>query len=92
MNYGIHIHAIIELVYLIHLNTMVLEKYYSTKETLKKIGVSRNTLFLWFKRGKVPEVRRDRNGHRIFTPRDIQVILSFKNKVILPKGGYFGKG
>lgn len=62
-------------------------KFYSTKETLKKVGVSRNTLFLWFKHGKIPEVQRDRNGHRIFTMRDIQSILTYKNKLTPPQGG-----
>ncbi len=62
-------------------------KFYSTKEVLKKVGISRNTLFLWFKHNKIPEVQRDRNGHRIFTARDIQVILVYKNKLIPPKGG-----
>jgi len=58
------------------------DKFYSTKEVLKKVGVSRNTLFLWFKQGKVPEVRRDRNGYRVFNDRDIEVILAFKNKIV----------
>lgn len=60
-------------------------KYYSTREVLKRVNISRNTLFLWFKHRKVPEVRRDRNGHRIFTKRDIQLILHYKNKLIPPK-------
>lgn len=60
-------------------------RVYSTKETLKKVGVSRNTLFLWFKHKKIPEVQRDRNGHRIFTKKDIQLILAYKNKLIPPK-------
>ncbi|MFH1129009.1 MAG: MerR family transcriptional regulator [Candidatus Omnitrophota bacterium] len=62
-------------------------KCYSTKEALKKIGVSRNTLFLWFKHHKIAEMSRDRNGHRIFTSRDIQSILHYKNKLIPPKEG-----
>ena len=61
------------------------KRHYSTKEVLKKIGVSRNTIFLWFKHRKIPEVRRDRNGYRIFTSGDIQLILNYKNKVMPPK-------
>jgi len=61
------------------------KRCYSTKEVLKKIDVSRNTIFLWFKHRKIPEVQRDRNGHRIFTSRDIQLILNYKNKVLPPK-------
>jgi DNA-binding transcriptional MerR regulator len=68
------------------------KKYYSTSEVLKKVGISRNTIFLWFKHRKVPEVQRDRNGHRIFTARDIQLILDYKNKTIPPKESRYGKG
>ncbi len=60
-------------------------KSYSTKEVLKQVGVSRNTLFLWFKHHKIPEVQRDRNGHRIFALKDIRLILAYKNKLIPPK-------
>jgi len=61
---------------------MMRPKFYSTREVLKKVGISRNTLFLWFKHGKITEVQRDRNGHRIYTERDIQIILDYKNKII----------
>jgi len=60
------------------------ENFYTTKDVLKKVKISRNTLFLWLKKGKIPEVARDRNGHRLFTQKDIQKILNFKNKKILP--------
>lgn len=60
------------------------QRFYSTSEVLTKVKVSRNTLFLWFKHKKIPEVRRDRNSHRIFTANDIQRILSYKNKLIPP--------
>ncbi|HDZ76782.1 MAG TPA: MerR family transcriptional regulator [Candidatus Omnitrophica bacterium] len=60
------------------------KKFYSTSEVLHKIKISRNTLFLWFKHKKISEVRRDRNNHRIFTTRDIQRILAYKNKLVSP--------
>ena len=60
------------------------KKFYSTSEALKKIRVSRNTLFLWFKHKKISEVRRDRNNHRIFTAGDIRHILNYKNKLVPP--------
>lgn len=63
------------------------EKLFHTREVLKRIGVSRNTLFLWFKHRKIPEVQRDRNGHRIFTKKDIQKILSYKNRLMPPPEG-----
>jgi DNA-binding transcriptional MerR regulator len=58
--------------------------YFTTKDVLKKIGISRSTLFLWFWNKKIPEVKKDRNGYRIFTQEDIETILSYKNKLILP--------
>lgn len=60
------------------------KKFYTTSEALGKIKVSRNTLFLWFKHKKIPEVRRDRNNHRIFTLNDIKRILHYKNKLVSP--------
>ena len=67
------------------------KKFYSTKEVLKKVGVSRNTLFLWLKKGKIPEVARDRNGHRLFAASDIKNILKFKNKRVPPSAITFKK-
>ncbi|MFH1076764.1 MAG: MerR family transcriptional regulator [Pseudomonadota bacterium] len=63
------------------------EKLFHTREVLKRVGVSRNTLFLWFKHRKIPEVQRDRNGHRIFTKKDIQKILLYKNRLMPPPEG-----
>lgn len=58
--------------------------FYTTKDVLKKVGISRSTLFLWFRHSKIPEVKRDRNGHRIFTKEDIEKILTYKNRLIPP--------
>ncbi|UCC95858.1 MAG: MerR family DNA-binding transcriptional regulator [Candidatus Omnitrophota bacterium] len=62
------------------------ETFYTTKDVLKKTKISRNTLFLWLKKGKIPEVPRDRNGHRLFTEKDISNIVRYKNKKIFPHG------
>jgi len=71
---------------------MINKKFYTTSEALSKIKVSRNTLFLWFKHKKIPEVRRDRNNHRIFSSRDIQRILHYKNKLVPPANSFSGRG
>ncbi|MCU0651452.1 MAG: helix-turn-helix domain-containing protein [Candidatus Omnitrophica bacterium] len=60
------------------------EKFITTKDVIKRVGISRSTLFLWIWNNKVPEVKKDRNGHRIFTKEDVDRILSYKNKLILP--------
>lgn len=62
-----------------------MSRLYSTKDVIKRIGISRNTLFLWLKKRKVPEVARDRNGHRIFTEADVKRLLAYKNQLFLPK-------
>ncbi|MDP2941203.1 MAG: helix-turn-helix domain-containing protein [Candidatus Omnitrophota bacterium] len=59
-------------------------QFYTTKDVLKVVGISRNTLFLWFWHKKIPEVKRDRNGHRIFSKEDIAAILNYKNHTVLP--------
>ncbi len=57
---------------------------YTTKYVLEKICVTRPTLYKWFKEGKVPEVTRDRNNNRLFSAKDIERILKYKNQIIKP--------
>ncbi|MDP2924564.1 MAG: MerR family transcriptional regulator [Candidatus Omnitrophota bacterium] len=54
-------------------------KIYRTKDALKIVGISRATLYNWFRDHKVRDVVRDRNDFRIFTEEDIQRILDYKN-------------
>lgn len=53
-------------------------KTYSTLEAAKKIGVSKSTLFAWFKDGKVKDVARDHRGWRIFTLEDILRLREYR--------------
>ncbi len=55
-------------------------KFLTTKDVLEKTQISRSTLFLWFKHGKIPDVKRDRNGFRIFTKEDLTRIIRYKNQ------------
>ncbi len=60
-------------------------KTYSTLEAAKKIGVSKSTLFAWFKYGKVKDVARDHRGWRIFTNEDIHRLREFRrNRRAMP--------
>lgn len=52
------------------------------KDAAKEIGVSTRTLMRWFKDGKVEEVDRDRNNHRLFDEADIQRIKVFADRRI----------
>jgi len=58
--------------------------FYATKDVLKKIGITRPTLYKWLKEGKIPEVNRDRNNFRLFTKKDIDNILAYKNLIRKP--------
>lgn len=45
--------------------------YYRTNEVAEAVGVSRQTLLRWFREKRVRDVKRDRNGWRLFTEGDI---------------------
>ena len=57
---------------------------YSTKDVLRIVGISRATLYKWFRDGKLSDVHRDRNDFRIFTDTDIEHILRYKNGIKIP--------
>ena len=41
-------------------------------EAAKQCGLSTDTIRYYEKRGMLPEIRRARNGHREFSPRDVE--------------------
>lgn len=47
---------------------------YSTEEAAQKLGISKSTILRWLRQGRIDEVRRDRNGWRIFTSTDLEAI------------------
>lgn len=47
---------------------------YSTEEAAAKLGISKSTILRWFKQGRIEDVRRDRNGWRVFTGADFKAI------------------
>jgi excisionase family DNA binding protein len=49
-------------------------RIYSTEEAAEKLGISKSTILRWLKQGRIEEVRRDRNGWRVFTAADIETI------------------
>jgi len=53
-------------------------------EAAKRVGVHPDTLKRWMKAGKIPPVRRDRNGWFIFTVEDIARARNFYLRVIPP--------
>lgn len=53
---------------------MVKERTYTTEEAAKAVGISKSTLLRWIREKKVDDVKRDRNGWRLFTEADLQKI------------------
>ena len=61
-------------------------------EASREVGVHPDTLKRWMKEGKIPEVKRDRNGWFIFERRDVNRAKAFANKTIPPNGnGLMGR-
>ena len=58
------------------------QTYYRTSEACQRGGISKATLFRWFKVGILEDVeRKDRKGWRLFTEKDIDRIKSEATKV-----------
>ena len=52
-------------------------QYYRTSEAGRLVGISRSTLLRWLSQGRVSvSERRDRNGWRVFTSQDLDVLKS----------------
>ena len=57
------------------------QTYYRTSEACQRAGISKATLFRWFKAGVLEDVvRRDRKEWRLFTQDDINRIKSEATK------------
>lgn len=58
------------------------QTYYRTTEACQKAGISKATLFRWIKAGILKDVgRKDRNGWRLFSEKDIEKIRSEAGKI-----------
>ena len=55
------------------------------RQVAETVGVSAITLRRWLLSGKVAEVKRDRNGWRLFTLNDVGRIRQFANSTKLPR-------
>jgi len=63
---------------------VVLDKrtYYRTSEVYRLVGISRSTLFRWFKEGIASEPQyRDRRGWRLFTGAEVEGLRVLVNQV-----------
>lgn len=56
------------------------DKRYNMREAAKALGVTRQTLYYWFKKGWV-KPKRDYRNFPVFTVEDIKEIRDWKNKL-----------
>ena len=58
------------------------KKYYRTSEVCRAVGISKTTLFRWFKEGIYGEAkRRDIRGWRLFTKEEIDSLIFQVNQI-----------
>ena len=50
---------------------------FSTQEVAGVAHVHRDTLLRWLREGRIPEPSRDRNGWRIFSPKEVNVVVRY---------------
>jgi predicted site-specific integrase-resolvase len=58
------------------------QTYYRTSEVCRIVGISRNTLFTWCKKGKIIKVEhRDYRGWRLFTQAQVDVMKKMTKQI-----------
>jgi DNA-binding transcriptional MerR regulator len=57
------------------------DKRYNMREAAKELGVTRQTLYYWFKKGWV-KPRRDYRNYPVFTENDLRKIKQWRNKLV----------
>lgn len=57
------------------------EPFYTTKEVMESLGISRQTLWRWRSTGRVPKGRRFRDGQTIFSEAEWNSIRVYANSV-----------
>jgi len=59
------------------------QTYYRTAEVYRRIGVSRNTLYMWLRRGVLGETElRDRRGWRLFTQKEVDQLKTETGRIV----------
>lgn len=57
------------------------DKRYNMREAAKELGVTRQTLYYWFKKGWV-KPKRDYRNFPVFTDGDIESIKKWREKLV----------
>ena len=58
-----------------------MKKRYNLSETAKELGLTRQGLYYWMKRGWVTP-KRDYKGYPVFTDADLEKIKEWKEKLV----------
>ena len=56
-------------------------EYYAAAEVLKKLGISRQTLWRWRQQGKIPPGHRFRDGKTLFTAQEVETIREYATHI-----------
>lgn len=55
--------------------------YYRVSEVCKELGIFKNTLYIWERKGKIPKAYRDpMSGWRLYTKEDIKRIRKISGR------------
>ena len=57
------------------------DTYYRTSEVCQMVGISRNTLFRWLKKGIIKSRLRDRRDWRLFTEDDVRKLQAEAGRI-----------
>jgi len=57
------------------------DKRYNMREAAKELGVTRQTLYYWMKKGWI-KPKRDYRNYPVFTEEDLKKINQWRNKLI----------
>lgn len=61
--------------------TIAGERYYALNEVAEELGVTRQSLWLWRKNGKIPTGRRARGRQVVFTEAEVLVVRQYANRL-----------
>jgi excisionase family DNA binding protein len=50
---------------------------FTTQEVADLAGVTKRCILNWLRDGKIPEPDRDRNQYRIWTQKDVSIVLAY---------------
>jgi predicted DNA-binding transcriptional regulator AlpA len=55
--------------------------YYTAADIHRDVGVARQTLWRWRKKGKIPQGRRYRDRQVVFTEQEVEAIREYSNRL-----------